>query len=466
MIAATIDDNLDRIERDLVNRGLTYDRLMEDLLDHVCCLVEENMNDGDDFESSYDRVLDSIGDKQLPEIQHQTLLNLDNKFQSMKKFTYLSGLTSVLLIIAGAFFKWMHFPGAGVIFTVGIVLAVLAFLPLYFFTSYREQVEKKNPIYYLFGYITLSMMLTGVLFKIMHWPGAGILITLGIVLIVLVILPFYFVTSYRSQVEKKNPLYPIVGYITLALILAGALFKIMHWPGAGIMIEVGIGFVILGFTPLYLVGAFQRGGGDKIRLPYLVMLLVGISFVMLISNVRISRVMQELYIEEAQANEYGVEEVQERTSVLVKMTHDSTFADKQATVLKIHRQARDLQAMIKEMREGIVAYAGQPGFSIDEVKGRDIRRSQRNALMNYDAEEAFVQEASEFREMLDEMLLDPVIRNQINDHLEFTGKVWQHESGFAYRTGEPLMKVYHQFTDASMGIALTEHVAIEYILHH
>ena len=236
MIAATIDDNLDRIERDLVNRGLTYDRLMEDLLDHVCCLVEENMNDGDDFESSYDRVLDSIGDKQLPEIQHQTLLNLDNKFQSMKKFTYLSGLTSVLLIIAGAFFKWMHFPGAGVIFTVGIVLAVLAFLPLYFFTSYREQVEKKNPIYYLFGYITLSMMLTGVLFKIMHWPGAGILITLGIVLIVLVILPFYFVTSYRSQVEKKNPLYPIVGYITLALILAGALFKIMHWPGAGIMI--------------------------------------------------------------------------------------------------------------------------------------------------------------------------------------------------------------------------------------
>lgn len=466
MLAAAIDDNLDRIRSDLVSRGLTYDPLMEDILDHVCCRVEEEMFEGIDFESSYHRVLDSIGEQQLPKIQHQTLLNLDKKFQQMKKLTYLSGLTSVLLIITGAFFRWMHWPGAPIMYTLSILIAVIAFLPLYFITSYREQVEKKSPVNYIFGYITLSMMLIGILFKIMHWPGAAILLTLGIVLITLVLLPFYFVSNYRKQEENKNPLFPIVGYITLALILAGALFKILHWPGAGIVVYVSIGFVFLGFTPLYLIGAFQRDGGDKVRLPYLLMLLVGISFVMLISNVRISRDMVDLYHEEAQVNENGVAEIQERTAQLVGMTHDSAYMEKQATILKVHRQARDLQAMVDEMQDAIEAYLGQPGVYRDEPIGRVIRRSGRNAMMNYDKEMAFIKDALVFRDMLDMMLLDPVIRNQIDDHLEFTGKVGQHEVVYSYRNGEPLVKMYYKLTDVSVGIALTEYVAIEYILHH
>jgi hypothetical protein len=35
MIAGTIDDHYERIKGDLVSRGLTYDRLLDDLLDHV-----------------------------------------------------------------------------------------------------------------------------------------------------------------------------------------------------------------------------------------------------------------------------------------------------------------------------------------------------------------------------------------------------------------------------------------------
>ena len=406
MIAAAIDDNLDRIRSDLVRLGLTYDRLMEDVLDHVCCLVEENMNEGDDFESSYDRVLDTIGDRQLPNIQHQTLINLDKKFQRMKNFTYLFGLTSALLTIVGAFFKKMH------------------------------------------------------------WPGAGILITVGIVLVVLVFLPLYFITNYREQAEKKNPVYAIVGYITLLLLLAGALFKIMHWPGANIMIQGGIGFLIIGFIPLYVVNAFQRGGSEKVRLPYIVMLVVGISIVMLFSNVRMSKFLLDIYLEEALDNEHGAMEVQGRTAKLMDLVHDSAYADRQATVLKIHDQARGLQGLIKDMQDGIREAVDQPGVSIAEVRGKDIRRSKWNALLDYEMEEAFLRESLKFREMLDEMLLDPVIRSQIDDHLEFTGKVWHHEVGIRYNVGEPLMKIYFKLTDASIGIALTEYVAIEYILHH
>ena len=198
MIAAVIDDNYDRIRNDLVRLGLSYDRLMDDMLDHVCCMVEEGMEEGRDFESSYHQVLDTIGDKSLPEIQHQTLLNLDKKFQRMKNFTYVFGLSSAIVTILGS------------------------------------------------------------LFKKMHWPGAGILISVGMVLIVLVFLPLYFFTNHKEQAEKKNPVYSIVGYLTIALLLAGATFKIMHWPGAGSMIYASIGFLLIGFIPLYVVNVFHQ----------------------------------------------------------------------------------------------------------------------------------------------------------------------------------------------------------------
>ncbi|HDR68198.1 MAG TPA: hypothetical protein ENN61_04025, partial [Bacteroidaceae bacterium] len=132
MDGSVIDRDLERIRKDLIQQGLTYDPLMDDLLDHVCCMIEVEMESGNTFESSYKKVLSLIEPGSIPKIQHQTLLLLDKKFQHMKNFTYLFGLSFALVTIIGAFFKRMHWPGAGILLTVGIAMVVLVFLPLYF----------------------------------------------------------------------------------------------------------------------------------------------------------------------------------------------------------------------------------------------------------------------------------------------------------------------------------------------
>jgi len=405
MIAAVIDDNYERIRSDLVRLGLSYDRLIDDMLDHVCCMVEEYMQDGEDFESSYNQVLDTIGEKSLPEIQHQTLLNLDKKFQRMKNFTYLFGLTSAILTIVGS------------------------------------------------------------LFKRMHWPGAGILITVGMVLIVFVFLPLYFITNHREQAEKKNPVYAIVGYLTIALLLAGAVFKIMHWPGAGYMIYASIGFILIGFIPLYVVNVFQRSGKEKVKLPYIVMLLVGIACVMLMGNINMSKDLLDIYLEEALANEQRVEVVQEQTTALLEMAGDSTHMDKLATISMIHNQSRDLLVMLEDMQDGMIAFVGQPGVTIDEVKGKDNKQAGREAMLENGEGVAFITEAKQYAAMLDELVKDPVSRSQIEDHLEFTTLVWDFEHGWDGVADSPLMKNYYKNTDAAKGIALAEYAAIAYLLH-
>ncbi|MFO7852679.1 MAG: hypothetical protein ACQERS_10620 [Bacteroidota bacterium] len=143
MITDIIDDNVDLIRKDIINRGLTYEPLVDDILDHLCCMVEEEMESGYSFEQSYSTALNSIGDNRLPEIQHRTLLLLDKKFQKMKKLTYFLGLASVIIILIGAISKYMHWPGAGIELTLGLLVIVLGFLPLYFIVTYRKQTEKR-----------------------------------------------------------------------------------------------------------------------------------------------------------------------------------------------------------------------------------------------------------------------------------------------------------------------------------
>ena len=406
MIAAVIDDNYDRIRSDLLRLGLTYDRLIDDMLDHVCCMVEEYMDQGSDFESSYLQVIDSIGEKTLPEIQHQTLFNLDKKFQRMKNFTYLFGLTSAILTIVGS------------------------------------------------------------LFKRMHWPGAGILISVGMVLIVFVFLPLYFITNHREQLERKNPVYAIVGYLTIALLLSGAVFKIMHWPGAGWLIYGSIGFLLIGFVPLYVVNVFQRSGKEKANLPYIVMLLVGIACVMLMGNVNMGKDLLDIYENEALANEQRAEEVQEGTVRLLEVARDSAHADQLATISQIHNQARDLQVMVKDMQDGMIAFVGQRGATIAEVHPKDNKNAGREAIIENGAGEAFIMGSRKFVALLEEVVKDPVANNLIEDHMEFCSIIWDFEHGKGGVMDSPLVKNYYKNTDASKGIALAEYVAISYLLHN
>ncbi len=202
-----------------------------------------------------------------------------------------------------------------------------------------KKFQRMKNFTYIFGLILGHPDHSWILFKRMHWPGAGIMITVGMVLIVFVFLPLYFITNHREQLEKKNPVYAIVGYLTIALLLAGATFKIMHWPGAGWLIYTAIGFILIGFIPLYVVNVFQRSGKEKANLPYIVMLLVGIACVMLIGNINMSKDLLNIYQDEALANEGRVEQVQEGTAGLLLIAGDSAHMDQLAAIARIHEQA-------------------------------------------------------------------------------------------------------------------------------
>ena len=51
------DEQIAFIENDIRARGLTMEELQDDLLDHICCVVERDMGEGKNFEACYVRMI-------------------------------------------------------------------------------------------------------------------------------------------------------------------------------------------------------------------------------------------------------------------------------------------------------------------------------------------------------------------------------------------------------------------------
>ena len=102
------------------------------------------------------------------------------------------------------------------------------------------------------GLVITSVIFLGALLKINHWPGGGQLLILGVVTLVMVFLPLALRNHYRTEGERKNLLLYIVTWLTCFVVFGGMLFKMMHWPGAGIALLIALPFPYVVFLPVFL----------------------------------------------------------------------------------------------------------------------------------------------------------------------------------------------------------------------
>jgi len=61
------------ISADLTDQGIVHARLKMELLDHLCCMIEDRMQTGEDFETAYQEVKSTFGTNGLRELQAATI---------------------------------------------------------------------------------------------------------------------------------------------------------------------------------------------------------------------------------------------------------------------------------------------------------------------------------------------------------------------------------------------------------
>jgi hypothetical protein len=199
------DEQIDYILDDLRRRGVETEDLQLNLLDHICCIVEQNLGAGEDFERFYQQTVQRFYVRDLKEIEAETQLLLTFKnYYAMKKITMISGAVAAAAFILGSFFKLMYWPGAAALFFLGILMVSFVVLPLMLVLKTREKGDSCDKLVFALGTVTGILYCLSTLFALQHWEGRTVLwlTTVGVSMFLFV--PAYFFTGIRKPEMRSN----------------------------------------------------------------------------------------------------------------------------------------------------------------------------------------------------------------------------------------------------------------------
>ncbi len=211
------------IHDDLLRNGIEMDDLRMSLVDHICCVIEEEMTEDDRFEEFYARIIPRFYHRNLEEIQEETKLVLTFKnYYAMKNVMIRSGAFTAICFTAGILFKLMHWPGAAALQLASITVFSFLFLPILFLFKTKEVDLRSQKI--IIGIATIFCFLFGIstLFKLMHWPYANVLWLSCLGILLFVFLPLFFFTGIRNAETKVNTIISSI----LILVAGGMLFAL------------------------------------------------------------------------------------------------------------------------------------------------------------------------------------------------------------------------------------------------
>ncbi len=348
--------NIEFIKKEIGGSGLTYSHLMDELIDHVCCDVEYEMQNGKPFAKAYEVVKNKIGIEGLERIQHETLYLIDKKYRIMKKTMKISGLIAPILLSFASLFKMQHWPGAGVLLVLGFLLLSFVFLPSAIYVNYKEVSNRTKKWTHVVGFLGTFFISVGFLFKIQHWPGAGIAITVGILMICLLFLPMVLRNRLKSEHDSVPKFIYLIAFAGFMIYLIADLFRIMHWPFATILFFAG--FVLLVFVafPLYAYHTYKNHSTISNGFVFTVIVLVWFIIPTTLISLSFSRDVIHNVYEQNQSMEKDLAFLQENNKVAMAAISDSRLAR------AIHDDAQQLNMQIEDMKNGILK-ADIPGIA-------------------------------------------------------------------------------------------------------
>jgi len=192
------------IENLVDSHGLKLKTLRDDIVDHLCCVIESELDRGGSFKDLLDNAIMDLAPNGLIEIQHKTIFLLNsNRIYIMKKLMYLIGFISSLTLTAGVTFKLLNIPFGTELFTVGFLTTLLIFIPLLAIDRYKVHLSKaiSGKIKIISGVVAAIFTGLSVIFKLMHLQGSQFLLILGALIFAFGFLPFYFFTMYKKSVS-------------------------------------------------------------------------------------------------------------------------------------------------------------------------------------------------------------------------------------------------------------------------
>ena len=137
-----LEKHIDFIENSLKLYGVTSTELKEDLVDHICTYIENQ--DSNDFNELYKQALQKFGGyASFQNLQLETnLQKFAKEIVLLNKLKFINSCIIVLLLVFGLIFKIMHWPYASILIITALAFAALVVFPIHFYTRYKKSIHK------------------------------------------------------------------------------------------------------------------------------------------------------------------------------------------------------------------------------------------------------------------------------------------------------------------------------------
>jgi serine phosphatase RsbU (regulator of sigma subunit) len=127
--------------------------------------------------------------------------------------------------------------------------------------------------YKLLLWIVLTSTLLGQLFKVLHYPGAGLLLMLSTIVFTLFYLPFYVLEVWKEKRGFTAKAILLMQNLVLFIFSLGFLFKNLHLPGSGLLYIVNHVIVLTVVAP-YAIYHILKALRHSTKQPYNYLVLV------------------------------------------------------------------------------------------------------------------------------------------------------------------------------------------------
>jgi hypothetical protein len=211
------DQQMDFILNDIRRRGIKLESLQQNLLDHVCILIEHNLEEDGDFEHFYSSVIKDFYKHELREIEEEALflLTLINN-HPMKKAMIISGTFSIAAFAGGSFCKIMESHLTDFLLFLAFTSFVFLFIPLIVIVKIKEKIASRDRLILVSGVIAGLLYFFCMLLKCPglpnflgpRWPHMDIiwlgLWLTGLAIALFIFIPAYFFSGIRKPETKTN----------------------------------------------------------------------------------------------------------------------------------------------------------------------------------------------------------------------------------------------------------------------
>ncbi|MGI9541608.1 MAG: hypothetical protein ACR2MX_00030 [Cyclobacteriaceae bacterium] len=189
-------EQLVKIEDYLDQQGLTFKPLRDEMADHLIEDLKTHIDKGNSFDEAWNLVLNNIPDHHFKTIQRKVMEAIDKRFIVVKGFTYLS----LIMLLTIAIFKLVHLPLIGILWLVSVAAMAASLLSGTLLGLYLNK-EKKGGLVVLGVVAGIVLYLISFGLNVLHLPPYIGLRTISVIFLILLFssLTIYFGTNRGEE---------------------------------------------------------------------------------------------------------------------------------------------------------------------------------------------------------------------------------------------------------------------------